>query len=176
MRSWLIAAPVAILLLASSQVPAAEPGVKGSIERLSSSTPQEKLAYAADALDEMRAAERAMERIESASPDCVKQRLPLLRSLIEVSSIAETNMGRWISQGNTVRADSEFRKIAIALTQSRTLQAEAERCSSGESSAVGDEHMEYTYDGVTYGDETQAVEQFLFDVSIDSVPQSSPFM
>jgi hypothetical protein len=177
MRSWFYAMPVAAaLLLASTSGIAQETGVSGSIERLATSTPAEKQKYAMEALDEMRANLRKMEAIEERAPECVTERLPLLRSLVEVSQIAQTNMDRWIAEGNSTRADSEFRKIAIALSEARTLLAEAERCNSGQVSAGDEVIREVNYEGaVTTGDETLEVDEFTFDVGQDP-PQSSPFM
>lgn len=176
MRSWLYALPVAAMLFASTQVVAQDTGVAGSIERLATSTPAEKQKYATEALDEMRAALVRMQRIEETAPECVTERLPLLSSLVAVSEIAQTNMSRWIAEGNQSRADSEFRKIAIALSTARTLLAEAERCTSGDTSLGDATIRDVRYDGaVTSGDETYDVDEFDFDVGQDP-PQSSPFM
>ena len=176
MRSWLYALPVAAMLFASTRVDAQDTGVSGSIERLSTSTPAEKQKYAAEALDEMRASLTRMQRIEETSPECVTERLPLLSSLVAVSEIAQTNMSRWITEGNQSRADSEFRKIAIALSTARTLLAEAERCNSGDVSSGDGPIIEFRYDGIGgTGDETYQEDEFEFDVGQDP-PQSSPFM
>jgi hypothetical protein len=170
-------AVLAAVLLASA-VKAAEPeaGVTGTIERLASSTPEEKARYAELALQEMAAAQKGMERLQASAPECVESRLPLLASLLEVSTIAETNMKRWQAAGNTVRADTELRKIAIALAESRSLLAEAEGCSTGEGQSGEDVSRRVEYNGtVTDGDETRPEESFDFD-SGDDPPEASPFI
>ncbi len=176
MRSWLYALPIAAMLFASTSGVAQDTGVSGSIERLSTATPAEQQKYAAEALDEMRGSLIRMQRIEETAPECVTERLPLMSSLVAVSEIAQTNMTRWISEGNQSRADSEFRKIGIALSTTRTLLAESERCTSGDTSLGDDTVRDVQYDGaVTNGDETYHVDDFTFDVGQDP-PQSSPFM
>jgi hypothetical protein len=123
----------------------------------------------------MQGALRRMERLAETVPECVTERLALLRSLVEVTNIANTNMNRWIVENNTVRADSEFRKIAIGLSEARTMLAEAERCASGGEKVDDSSIIEFTYDGVTSdGDETMEEDSFEFDVGMDP-PQSSPY-
>lgn len=172
-------AAVLVAILLGSVVRAAEPepGVSGTIERLASSTPEEKAQYATQALEEMRAAERTMQRLQDTAPQCVESRLPLLSALVGVSTIAETNMRTWQASGNTVRADSEFRKIAIALSEARSLLAEAQGCATGNEAAGQDVKKTWEYGGsTTVGDETQASVDFDFDSYGGSPPEASPFM
>lgn len=172
----IVAVLAAILMGSVVRAAEPEPGVTGTIERLASSTPEEKAQYATQALEEMRAAQHTMQRLQDSAPECVESRLPLLNSLLEVSTVAETNMRTWQASGNAVRADSEFRKIAIALSEARSLLAEAQGCATGDEASGQDVKKTWTYDGSkSVGDESQSSVAFNFDAT-DDPPEASPFM
>ncbi len=158
---------------------AADPGaiVSVSIERLAASSPQEKVMYVTQALAEMRSAQTTMQRIGNTAPECVETRLPLLNQLIEMSNIAVTEMNHWQLEGNTLRADTELRKVAAALTKVRSLLAETKTCSTDESDTLDENsrRMEYIGPELAEGDETALQEGFVFD-GADDPPEASPFI
>jgi len=120
-------------------------GVSGELERSASTSPKEKLEYASDSNSEMRDAVKTVSRmLESAKRDsnverlqCLNSRLTSIRALVQVSEAAEMAMRGALSKGQQERADHEFRKIAVALTKSRQLLAEAERCTADNGSVSG---------------------------------------
>lgn len=116
-------------------------GVSSDIERTASTTPEEKIAYAERGNQEIRDAERQMTKLlEQARKDpngaeavqCVVSRLTAVRALVQVSMKAEVDMKTALQTGEEERANHEYRKIAVAVSKTRVLLAEANRCLTGE--------------------------------------------
>lgn len=158
---------------------AAEPSdgnISATLEKMSASTPAEKSKYVADALNEMRAAQRTMLKIQEKAPECVESQLPLVNSLVEVSTFVEGEMRRWQQQGDAARADTEFRKIVIALSTVRTMLAEGNGCATGKSPEAADASSTLEYSGANQDlDETAAADTFSADFDVaDDAPDISP--
>ena len=177
---------VALAMLASLGISAPafaqDGGVAGEIDRVASSSPQEKLDYVASANDEMRTAvkevgklletvrrEADVERIQ-----CLKNRFTSLRSVLQVSEGAETSMRGALEAGEVEKADHEFRKVAIALSKARQLRAEADGC--GYDSSVQSGETEVIVEGGEFDDLDETVEvEVEVEIGFDP-PESSPFM
>jgi len=120
---------------------AGKTGVAGDLERSSSTTPQEKVKYAADSNSEMRdAVKTVLKMLEGARREsnveelqCLSNRLTSIRALAQVSEATEITMKESLAKGQQERAAYEFRKIAVALTKTRRLLAEANRCVDNQS-------------------------------------------
>lgn len=162
---------------------AQETGVSGELERSASTTPQEKLTYALEANEEIRISIRGISKmVETARREnnverlqCLNSRLTAIRALVQVSESAEVAMKEALAVGRTDRADHEFRKIAVARTKTRQLQAEADRCIEDSSARVGETSV--VVEGGDLGDESDlnAVPFDPFDLGFDP-PEASPFL
>ncbi len=82
---------------------------------------------------------------------CLTNRLTAIRALVQVSETAEVAMKDALSAGESERADHEFRKIAVALTKTRQLLAEAERCMDDPDLRSGDTKLKVEIDGCPTG-------------------------
>ncbi len=170
------------LLWLAPAVQAQETGVAGELERTAGATPKEKLDYSAGAVEEMREAVKSTSRLlEAARRDgaveeiqCLSNRMTPLRALLQVSEQAETSLKDRLGVQDTAGADREFRKIAVALTKSRQLVAEAERCVDATALQSGDTVTSWE-GAATTGDDTIDPGFTAFDLGFDP-PESSPFM
>ncbi len=178
-------AALALLLLGLPFVPltalAQEPGVSGELERVATTSPEEKISYSATALEEMRNGIKSVTKlVETARRDgdveklqCVTNRLTAMRALLQVSEAADGSMQEALANSEPEKGDHEFRKIAVALSKSRQLLAEAERCytvapTSGEETIV-------SVEGGTPGDDDIQTHFNDLDVGV-TPPEASPFM
>lgn len=141
-RSWLATAVLTSMLAFSGPALAETPGgVSSDLERTESTTPAEKLAFAASSNQEIRDAAKTIEKLleqTSAKKDadadaltCLKLKLTSVRALEAVSTSAEASMKSAITAGNDDLANHEYRKIAVAVSKTRVLLAEAQGCASG---------------------------------------------
>ncbi len=173
---------LAASFMTASPALAQETGVSGTLERSSSTSPQEKLAYAASSNSEMRDAVKSVSKLlEGARREsnverlqCLSSRLNAIRALVQVSESAEIAMKDALSNGQAERADHEFRKIAVALTKTRQLLAEAERCMDESGLLSGDTILETSGGIADEGDDTQDEPIDSFDLGYDP-PEASPF-
>jgi hypothetical protein len=155
---------------------------QGSIERLANTSPDEKMQFAASANQEMRDAVKAVSKLmdnarRESNVDkiqCVSTLLTSIRSLVQVSEQAEVAMKEALSAGEVERADHEFRKVAVALNKTRSLQADAERC--GDQGGLRSGETVISVDGgvADDSDDTTDVVVDVFDLGFDP-PQASPF-
>ncbi len=152
--------------------------VTATLEKMAGASSAEKSKYVADALTEMRAAQRTMQKIAEKSPECVESQLPLVNSLVEVSTFVESEMHRWEAANDSARADTEFRKIVIARSTVQTMLAEVNSCSAGKSPDTQQASSTIEYSGPNDGtDETQSsTDAFVNSQSVqDSPPEVSDF-
>lgn len=183
---------VAVLVLAlgalgfSPVASAQDTGVSGELVRSASASPEEKLAYALAANEEMRNASKSVSRlVEQARRDsntnrlqCLTNRLTAIRSLLQVSESAEVAMKEALS--NTAdpraseRADHEFRKIAVARQKTSQLYAEAEQCMDDSGLQPGETVVTVNGGVDSEGDDTEGVTTDVFDLGFDP-PEASPF-
>jgi hypothetical protein len=160
---------------------AQEPGVVGELERVASTTPQEKIQYSADALEQMRNGIKSVTKlVETARRDgdveklqCVTNSLTSMRALLQVSEKASVQMQEALNGNNAALADHELRKIAVAKSRSDQLLAEAERCYT-QQPADGEDTIVRVEGGVE-GDDDVVTDFNDLDVGIDP-PEASPFM
>jgi hypothetical protein len=164
---------------ASAQDPGSTPGLMGELERVASTTPEEKVKYASDGLAEMSNDVRAVTKMLEAArkePDsakkvqCLANILTSMRALLAVSQKADVAMQKDLATGALELADHEFRKIAVALSRTRNLMFEAERCTASPESQSG--RTDVTVEG-DEGDEDDLIGEAI-DIDVN-LPDISPF-
>lgn len=122
------------------------------LERAATTTAQEKIAYAESANVEIRDAVRQITRLlEQARKDtdadaieCLISRLTSVRALLQVSESAEISMKNSIAAAEEEKANHEFRKIAVAVSKTRMLVAEAQRCAADQQLESGTTLVDWT--------------------------------
>lgn len=127
---------------------AADPiGLTSELERTANATPDQKRSYAGDAKGEISDAAKQIGRMletakkggaDTTTIQCLTSRLTAVRALQSVCENATMELDGAISGGAVEKADHEFRRVAVALSKSRTLLAEAQRCNLDEAAASGD--------------------------------------
>lgn len=149
-------------------------------------SPEQQLAYASEALDELREAAKAVRgRVEKAKSDgdaevmlCLGTRFTSIRAMVQVSEAAEVELRQAISQNDPERAAHEFRKVSVSRTKVQQLVGEAERCAApgglrqGESSTVWTEDSALTGEAGSDTQESALIDPM--DLGYDP-PQGSPF-
>jgi hypothetical protein len=136
---------IAGLFLASPALAQDPSGISSELERTASTTPEEKLAYASVSNQEIAEAEKAVARsLEAARKggdaqvvECLLSRLTAIRALQSVSERAEGAMKEALAAGSEEKANHEFRKIAVAVSKTRQLRAEANRCTQTDDGGAG---------------------------------------
>ena len=157
-------------------------GATGEIEASTELSDREKTSFAADALEEMKTADKDVsELLADAERDgdvltiaCLTKKQAAIRSLVMVSESASASMNDAMALGNKPRADAEFRKVAIALSKSRQFRAEAEACSGGGDGASGETVVDVEGDSWGLGDDTSALDDGNSDIGTDP-PGTTPF-
>lgn len=115
---------------------AQSPGVSGSLEQASATTPEEKQAFASGAVTEIDEAVKAVEKLkEQAEKDkqtevveCLVKKLTPLRALGEIARGSKQSLDGYLAARDNAHADLEYRKIAVAVAKARELLAEAQAC------------------------------------------------
>lgn len=157
-------------------------GITSDIERTATTSPQEKIGYAEASNQEIRDAEKTITRLlEQARKDadaeaieCLVNRLTSVRALLQVSESAETAMKDAIAAGIDEKANHEFRKIAVAVSKTRMLLAEAQRCASDQQVESGTTLVDWE-SAIADEDDLGDLEIDDFDIGLDP-PQVSPFL
>lgn len=170
-------------LLFSGPAFAQETGVTGELERIATTSPQEKIQYATNALVEMQTAVKSVTKLVEAARkegdveklQCLNNRMTAIRALLQVSEAANTAMNTALESGQKDRADHEFRKIAVALDKTRQLVAEAERCTSEAASKSGDTIIRVEGPLTEGGDDTAPTPFDELELGFDP-PEASPYM
>lgn len=177
----LAALPLAVFL---GQAVAAEPtGVSSDLERTADTTPEEKLAYAAasnqEISDAMKAIEKMLEQTKAKGAEgadgvqCINNKKLSVSALAQVSTQAEAKMKSDLNSGAYDSADHEYRKIAVAITKSRVLLAEAQQCATGTQLESGTTLVDWES---ALQDNDQFLEPFIDDIAVDPIPPSvTPF-
>ena len=178
----LVAAALVALSLGTVPALAQDSGVSGDLERTATATPQEKLQYAADAVEELKGAVESAQKLmdearkngETDQVECLGERLSQLKALSQVTEAAEGSMREALEQGNQERASHEMRKIAVALSKARQLSLEAQACTDDSGAASGNTTV--TAEGGFEGeeDETDQLTEDVLDQGYDP-PNVSPF-
>ncbi|MEQ1503626.1 MAG: hypothetical protein ABMB14_15415 [Myxococcota bacterium] len=170
-------------VLFAGTVQAQDPtGVTSDLERTATTTPAEKITYATSSNEEIRDAEKQITRLlEQARKDadaeaieCLINRLTSVRALLQVSESAEVMMRDAIAAGGEEQANHEFRKIAVAVTKTRMLLAEAQRCASDQVVESGTTLVDWE-SALADEDDLDDLAITDFDIGLDP-PQVSPFL
>lgn len=147
---------LSLLLTAVAPALAATPGITGTLEQSSTTSPKEKVEFARSAIEEIAASVRTVEKLlEQAQKEknvehieCLTRKLTPMRALYEVTRQSSNTMQEALAASDNIHADQEFRKVAVALTKARDFLAEAQACvgdsgvKRGESSISVNETME----------------------------------
>lgn len=138
-----------ISVFAVSTVAAQSPvpgGISSELDRAATTSPEEKIAYSEASNEEILQAIRTVEKLkesaekEGATNDtlqCLNSRLASMKILSTVALESDVRMRDALSAGEMPRADLEFRKIAIAVSKTRGLLAEAYTCTGEETVESG---------------------------------------
>jgi len=165
------------------EVQAQDPaGVTSDIDRTATTSPQEKIAYAEASNQEIRDAEKAISRLleqsrkdaDAEAIECLVNRLTSVRALLQVSEAAEVAMKDAIAAGTEEKANHEFRKIAVAVSKTRMLLAEAQRCASDQQVESGTTLVDWE-SAIADEDDLDDLDIDDFDIGLDP-PPVSPFL
>jgi len=170
------------LLATSAPAWAQDPGVAGGLERTATTTPEQKLQYASDGVEELRAAvtevsklmEEARRNGDTEQIECLANRMSQLRALAQVVEMSELAMRDALEAGQEERANHEFRKVGVALSKSRQLLLEAQACVDQAGVASGDTVVRVEGGLTGDEDETDPLDVDVLDQGFDP-PQESPF-
>jgi len=173
-----------VLLLSSGTAFAQDSvgGISSELERTATTTPAEKAAYADSATTEISEAVSTMKGLKETAgkdgdddaEDCITPLHARADRLKPVSEKASTDMKNAIAGGDNERADHEFRKIAVAVSNVRSLLAEAQQCSADKDAQDGVTNVTFFIEEeVKVGDED---ENDIDDIDIGfDPPDVSPF-
>jgi len=158
MKHWMLIGGLALLGFA----PSAQ-AQDDQVEAASSTSPKEKLDFAADAIVEMndgvKTVEKLQEQVTRAGDEeliqCVRIKMASVRALADVSEGANIAMTDALAEGNDERAEFEFRKIAIGLSKVRQFVAEAEACVGQGGAVDGNTEVSVNAQGIAEGDDTE---------------------
>lgn len=157
-------------------------GLSSELERTANTTPQEKVQYVEQARVEIaetvkivaRLLEAAKKNADVEAIQCLTSRLTAVRALQVVVDNASGSMNTSLASGEGEKADHELRKVAVAVTKTRMLLAEAQRCGSDQAVASGDTLV--TVSGVEGefpdGEDPGSIDDL--DISVEA-PEITPF-
>jgi len=174
------------LTLFASVAAAQDPGISTELERTSRTTAAEKLTYADSATAEITdavatlstALANAREGEDVEAVQCISLRLNDAEPMRQVADDANTVLRNAIANGELDRANHEFRKIALALAQTRRLAGEALLCSADQSTDQPPVIVTGFNDGLIHieppdGNDIDDID-LGFNLDFD-IPQPSPF-
>jgi len=167
MPRLLPAALLSFLLLAGRAL-ADTPGISGELEQSTTTSPKEKVDFADSAVGEIDAAVKTVERlVEQARKDknvdqvdCLTRKITPMRALQEVSQQSSNAMRQFLAGNDSVHAEQEYRKVAVALTKTREFLAEAQACvgESGAQRGVSSSSVTEAGEALVDGDSVLGVE------------------
>ncbi|MDP2306381.1 MAG: hypothetical protein Q8P18_10185 [Pseudomonadota bacterium] len=142
-------------MLFAAPVLAQTPGISGELEQSSTTSPKEKSVFTDAALAEIEGSVNTVQALLTAAEkeknveeiECLTRKLTPLRALLEVSRQAGNTMKLSLAANDTVHADQEFRKVAVALTKAREFLAEAQACTGDAGVERGDASSTVTDNG-----------------------------
>jgi len=182
-RLVLAAGVLGLASVAWSPIAAADDGgLSGELEQSSSTSPKEKEAFVTGALSEIRDIAKSVSKaLEDAEGDqdlvrsnCLTKKQASISSLVEVAERAEDQMNQYLADGNTDKADFEFRKVAVALSKARQFAAEADACLGDSGTQPGVTDVQVTIEGLADGDDLEPIDDGNDDIGVDP-PDTSPF-
>ena len=144
MRAFVRFAVLGALCMAPAALAQEPGGISSELERYASTPQSEKLTYATNANQEIGEAEKEVSRRlaakkggDPADTECLLTKLTAIRALQTVSERAEGAMKEAFAAGNEEKGNHEFRKIAVAVSKTRMLRAEANRCGTPDEAGGG---------------------------------------
>jgi hypothetical protein len=151
-RQLLAGVALLAVLATSGRALGQDPTTASDLEMAASSTPQDKIAYAESANAEINEAVRQINRLleqarkesDADAIECLISRFTSVRALLQVSQSAEISMKNSIAAAEEEKANHEYRKIAVAVSKSRMLLAEAQRCASEDQLESGTTLVDFT--------------------------------
>lgn len=166
-----------------AQSPGGGSGVTSELERTSSTSPEEKTAYAEAGNNEIAEAEKTVSKLLEAAKregnteavQCITTKLTSLRALQQVSEAAEASMLEALEAGNDEKASHEFRKVAVAVSKTRMLLAEAQRCDQDQTLDPGVSVVEWE---TTLDEEAPEIDllDIFSDITFEDPPGISIFL
>jgi len=153
----------------------------GQLEAAATTSPKEKMDFAASAVAEMASGEKTVRKLleqaqkegESATSkvQCLNNKLASIRALQEVSNGANSAMQESLAANQNELADFHFRKIAVAVTKVRQFVAEAEACMGQNGTTGGTESVDVSGDTLA-----ENVDDYFYDIGDDiPAPDATPF-
>ncbi len=91
-------------------------------------TTEEQRASVTGALDELRAAQLSLSDARHRDPMCMHKHLDAVTALVEASAAAQQRFERAVAVLDTTGAASEVHDVARALSEARTVVADAKGC------------------------------------------------
>ena len=166
-------------LLLAAPAFAQTPGITGELEQSSTTSPKEKTQFTDAALAEIEDSVKTVEALLTAAEkernveeiECLTRKLTPLRALLEVSRQSGNTMRQALASNDTVHADQEFRKVAVALTKAREFLAEAQACVGDTGVERGDASSTVTDNGENTIDADSDIPEI--EVPLDG-PDSTP--
>ena len=154
LRTLVITSIFATLSLGAPALAQDSTGIASELERTASTSPEEKVAYASASNEEIddalaqtsKVLETAKREGDAAEIQCVTIRHASIKALQSVSQRAAVDMKTALVDGASDKANHEFRKIAVAVSKTRMLLAEAQQCLSGQIDASGSTETVVTID------------------------------
>lgn len=109
--------------------------VSGELEQEARTTSREKVAFATQALVEVREARDLTAELHANAEvpearQCLESKLARLDHLASASEVALMRIPDAIAAGDDGRAEAEFRKVTVALTRARQTRDEAYACAA----------------------------------------------
>jgi hypothetical protein len=164
---------------------AQDPAAGGQLEQSISLSDDEKRDFASQALVEMElahkqvtklleGAERLKEDERAQVVECLSAWNSKIWTLREVSLLAADSMEEAIITSRGSVANTEFRKVAAALSKVRQFLAEAQACTGDADAAPGVTSVDVVSAALSEADETELTDDGNVDVGTD-LPNTSPF-
>jgi hypothetical protein len=171
-----------VLLGLSAPAWAQDEGIRGELERVASTSPDEKVQYAAAATAEIQDAVAAVSKMldqaerdgDAEKIECVQSRLKSLKALAHVTEAASVALSDALDASKSPIADHEVRKIAVAVAKTRQLRMEAEACVNESKSEEGTDTRDFTGPETADASDTEGVDDDIIDIGEDP-PEVSPF-
>lgn len=142
-------------LLVAAPALAKMPGISGELEQSATASPKEKTLFADAALAEIEDAVKSVEGLLNNAErekdveeiECLTRKLTPMRSLLGVSRASSTTLVQSLALNDTVHADQEYRKVAVALGKTREFLTEAQACTGDAGVERGDSTASVTDNG-----------------------------
>ena len=172
----------AALLLSTAALAAEPSGTASEIERTIAMSPQERIAYAEGALEELEQTAITLDEMlakargssDDAAVEYLISKVAAIKALNKVAQAALPKLVQAVDDGNEDMIDHEFRKIAVAISRSRQLLAEAQRQGADQAMESGNTSLEWQDQFVTDDGQEMSDGEIPPDFSLD-LPQNSAF-